>query len=89
MSTTDQLEVRVADHGPGVPPHEQARIFQSFHRVGEVDREVAGYGLGLYFAERLIRAQHGTIGVESPLRPGGPDPWLVLLVPAPGRPGRS
>jgi signal transduction histidine kinase len=69
----DQLEVRVADHGPGVPPHEQARIFHSFHRVGDVDRDVAGYGLGLYFAERLIRAQHGTIGVESPLRHDGPD----------------
>ena len=80
----DQLEVRVADHGPGVPQHEQARIFQSFHRVGDIDREVAGYGLGLYFAERLIRAQHGTIGVESPLRPGGAEPgscfWFRLPI---------
>ncbi len=80
----DQLEVRVADHGPGVPPHEQARIFESFHRVGDVDTEVAGYGLGLYFAERLIRAQHGTIGVESPLRPSSVDPgscfWFRLPI---------
>lgn len=80
----EQLEVRVADHGPGIPPHEQARIFESFHRVGDVDSEVAGYGLGLYFAERLIRAQHGTIGVESPLRPGGDDPgscfWFRLPI---------
>jgi signal transduction histidine kinase len=41
--------------------------------VGDIDKEGAGYGLGLYFAERLIRAQHGTIGVESPLRPDSPD----------------
>ena len=67
----DTLEVSVTDHGPGVPPAEQEHIFESFHRVGEVETAVPGYGLGLYFAERLIHAQHGTIGVESPLGPGG------------------
>jgi signal transduction histidine kinase len=68
------LEVSVADRGPGVPPEEQARIFQSFHRVGDVETTVSGYGLGLYFADRLVRALHGTIGVDSPLYPGTPEP---------------
>jgi signal transduction histidine kinase len=67
----DSLEVSVTDHGPGVPPEEQEHIFESFHRVGEVETAVPGYGLGLYFAKRLIGAQHGTIGVESPLGPDG------------------
>ena len=74
------LEVSVTDHGPGVPADEQARIFESFHRIGEVETTVAGYGLGLYFVDRLIRAQHGTVGVESPVgRDGGAR--RTLLVP--------
>jgi signal transduction histidine kinase len=66
------LEVTVTDRGPGVPADEQARIFESFHRVGDVETSVTGYGLGLYFADRLIRAQHGSIGVTSPV--GAADP---------------
>ena len=87
----DALEVSVTDHGPGVPPEEQEHIFESFHRVGEVETAVPGYGLGLYFAERLIRAQHGTIGVESPLGPAR-RPRVAVLVPGahrPRRPGRG
>ena len=32
-------------------------------------RRRPGYGLGLYFADRLVRAQHGEIAVESPVWP--------------------
>ncbi len=74
------LEVSVTDHGPGVPAEEQARIFESFHRVGDVETAVAGYGLGLYFADRLIRAQHGTVGVESPV--GAADSPAPAIRPA-------
>ena len=78
----DVLEVSVTDHGPGVPADEQERIFESFHRVGEIETAVSGYGLGLYFAERLIHAQHGTIGVESPLaRPAGNGSRFWFRVP--------
>ncbi len=61
------ISVAVTDHGPGVPADEQERIFQSFHRVGDRDATSSGYGLGLYFAEKLIDAMGGTIGVESPV----------------------
>ena len=78
------LEVSVADRGPGVPPEEQSRVFQSFHRVGDVDSTVSGYGLGLYFADRLVKALHGTIGVESPLHPETTEPgarfWFTVPI---------
>lgn len=77
------LEIGVSDEGPGVPEDEQARIFESFHRVGDADASVAGHGLGLYFAERLIRAQHGAIGVQSPLRPGSEAPGSRFWVRVP------
>jgi signal transduction histidine kinase len=60
------LEVAVTDHGAGIPAAEQSRIFESFHRVGDDESTVKGYGLGLYFADRLIRALGGTIDVSSP-----------------------
>lgn len=63
------IRVSVDDHGPGVPPDEQGRIFASFHRVGDRDTTTAGYGLGLYFAEKLIAAMGGMIRVVSPIHP--------------------
>jgi signal transduction histidine kinase len=77
------LEIGVSDEGPGVPVEEQSRIFESFHRIGDADTSVAGHGLGLYFAERLIRAQHGAIGVQSPLRPGADAPGSRFWVRVP------
>lgn len=59
--------VSVVDHGPGVPESEREMIFRSFHRVDADDSTVAGHGLGLYFADKLTRAQDGEIWVESPI----------------------
>jgi signal transduction histidine kinase len=65
----DAIEVSVSDHGEGVPPEEQERIFKSFHRVSDDESSVKGSGLGLYFADRLVRAMGGTIRVDSPIWP--------------------
>jgi signal transduction histidine kinase len=77
------IRVAVADRGPGVPPDEQGRIFQSFHQVGDRDTTTVGYGLGLYFAEKLIDAMGGTIRVESPVWPGpaAPGTRFVFTLP--------
>jgi signal transduction histidine kinase len=77
------IRVTVADRGPGVPPDEQGRIFQSFHQVGDRDTTTVGYGLGLYFAEKLIDAMGGTIRVESPAwpNPEAPGSRFVFTLP--------
>lgn len=77
------LECRITDRGPGVPIDEQARIFQSFHRVGDDETHVKGYGLGLYFADRLVRAQGGSISVLSPVwpDPAAPGSRFTLRIP--------
>ena len=55
--------VTVTDHGKGIAPEDQARIFSKFERV---DRsEPGGSGLGLYIARRLARAMGGDLTVES------------------------
>jgi signal transduction histidine kinase len=56
----------VVDHGLGIPPSEQRRIFDKFYRVDpNLTRGVGGTGLGLYISRELVRRMNGTIWVES------------------------
>lgn len=80
------IEVSVTDHGPGVPATEREKIFRSFHRVDADDSTVAGYGLGLYFADKLTRAQGGSIRVETPIHaePAAPGSRFTFSLPIAG-----
>ena len=56
----------VADEGIGIPPREQARIFDKFHRLDpNLTRGVGGTGLGLYICQELVRQMNGRIWVDS------------------------
>jgi len=77
------IRIAVTDHGQGVPPEEQELIFQSFHRIGDDDTTVQGYGLGLYFADRLMRAMGGTVAIESPVWPDPAAPGSRFTVTLP------
>ena len=85
-ASDSMVRVSVADHGPGIPADEQAKIFRSFHRVDGEESTVAGYGLGLYFADKLTLAQGGTIRVESPIHddPSGPGSRFSFTLPIAG-----
>ena len=76
----------MSDHGPGIPADEQAKIFRSFHRVDADESTAAGYGLGLYFADKLTRVQNGTIWVESPIHddPSAPGARFIFTLPIAG-----
>lgn len=52
--------VRVLDEGPGVDPAEAERLFELFYRSERTSR-VAGSGMGLFVAHRLIESMGGTI----------------------------
>jgi signal transduction histidine kinase len=60
-----ELQVSVADTGPGVAPEDQTRIFEEFQQtaVGIGQRE--GTGLGLALSKRLVELHGGRIWVES------------------------
>ncbi len=59
-----RLEVR--DHGPGVPPEEQAKIFEPFHRADPTRaRATGGVGLGLTIVSAIAHAHGGGAGVIS------------------------
>lgn len=58
--------VSVRDFGPGIPPEEQARVFQPFYRVDKSrERTTGGYGLGLSLAKKIMTAHHGDILLAS------------------------
>ena len=60
--------VTIADRGPGIPPGEEGRIFEKFHRVGR-DPSVGGVGLGLAICRAIVAAHGGRIWAEN--REGG------------------
>jgi PAS domain S-box-containing protein len=62
----DHLIISVADQGAGMSLHDQAKIFEPFHRLEESRlKGVKGAGLGLLVCRRLVEAHGGRIWVES------------------------
>jgi PAS domain S-box-containing protein len=60
------VTVYVADQGIGIPPEEQTRIFDRFHRVESgLHRRTEGTGLGLYLVKAIVEAHGGRVWVES------------------------
>lgn len=60
------VEIRVADRGPGIPPDEQAHIFEPFFRGRHaLQDQIHGTGLGLNLAKKIIQAHGGSIQVKS------------------------
>jgi signal transduction histidine kinase len=60
-----QAVVLVSDHGLGIDPDEQKRIFEPFARAHPGRISIGGAGLGLFVAKRIVEAHGGHIGVES------------------------
>jgi signal transduction histidine kinase len=62
----ERVRIEVADQGPGIHPADMAQIFEKFGRGrDQVERKVAGAGLGLYLSQRIIRAHGGELTVDS------------------------
>ena len=60
------IEIVVADHGIGIPPEEQDRIFERFYRVDPArSRATGGTGLGLSIVKHICAAHGGSVSVWS------------------------
>ena len=77
--------VSVADHGIGIPPSEQAKIFERFHRVSTgLVHDVKGSGLGLALVKHIVEAHAGKVKVES--EPGKGSTFTLYLPIAQSKP---
>lgn len=77
------VRLRVSDHGIGIAPEDQARIFMRFERAAPVGN-YAGLGLGLYVTQSIVEAHGGTITVAS-----RPDEGTTFVVELPTQPLRQ
>jgi signal transduction histidine kinase len=60
----DLARLVVVDHGLGIAPEEQSRIFQRFERAVP-SKHFGGFGIGLWVARQGVEAHGGTIQVSS------------------------
>jgi signal transduction histidine kinase len=59
-----EAQVRVADHGRGVPVDERALLLTLFYRSSST-RGVPGTGLGLHISQRLAERQGGRLWLDA------------------------
>ena len=64
----DFATLRVRDHGIGIAPAQQSKIFERFERG--VEQRSGGFGIGLWIARSVCVAMGGTVSVESELGDG-------------------
>lgn len=62
----EQVRFTIRDQGIGIPPAYTSRLFHPFERLERpAIAQIAGTGLGLYIAHRLVEAMNGCITVQS------------------------
>ncbi len=58
-------EVRVCDHGPGVPKAQRERIFEPFYRLPGASESAGGVGLGLALVRSIAGRHQGSVHCED------------------------
>lgn len=62
---TPEIIISVTDTGIGIPPEDQARIFEPFVQLERGSPERRGTGLGLTISKRFVEMHGGRMGVTS------------------------
>lgn len=81
------LVVDVADRGPGIPPGEEERVFERFHRIAMPG--VQGAGLGLPIARAIALAHGGRLTASNRPEGGAVFRLTLPLLEPPAAPAES
>ncbi len=75
--TDEQVEIAIADEGPGIPADDLERVFTPFVRLEDSRNQgTGGVGLGLAIARSIVRSHGGDIVLTN--RPRGLDATIQL-----------
>jgi signal transduction histidine kinase len=65
-ATSETVEIRIDDTGPGIPEDELTRVVQPFYRLeGSRSRDTGGMGLGLAIAASIVEAHGGELRLAN------------------------
>ena len=66
-----QIEIAVADTGPGIPEKDLPRLTERFYRVDKArSRDLGGTGLGLAIVKHIVQAHKGELKIDSTVNKG-------------------
>jgi two-component system phosphate regulon sensor histidine kinase PhoR len=71
-----EIAIEVEDHGVGIDPAEQGKVFERFYRVANGTGK-GGYGLGLFLVWHIMEAHGGRAEVHS--EPGRGSRFRLIL----------
>jgi signal transduction histidine kinase len=74
-----EVQLEVADQGPGIPPKDRAYVWQAYHR-GSTAGHNAGSGLGLSIVRDVVAQHGGRAWIADP--PEGTGAVFVVALPA-------
>lgn len=64
-ASANNVEVKVADSGPGIPENEQSYIFERYRKASTSGKSSGGVGLGLAIVKKILEIHNSTIEVIS------------------------
>ncbi len=76
-TATDQVILRVADDGIGIPTGSEEKIFEPFVKLNQARGHGVGYGIGLNLCQRIVQLHGGTIRL-LPREPRGTEAVVTL-----------
>jgi two-component system sensor histidine kinase KdpD len=80
-SAEEEAAIRVLNHGTTIRKDERARIFERLYRSSDNRHLVPGSGLGLYFAQEIVRAHGGSMELEEATSRSGKATTFRLTLP--------
>ncbi|HZE90638.1 MAG TPA: two-component system sensor histidine kinase CreC [Rhizobacter sp.] len=75
------LDIRVRDHGPGIPDYAEGKVFEKFYSLARPHSHKKSTGLGLSFVKEIAELHHGSVTLGNAAGGGA---LAVMSLPAIG-----
>jgi two-component system phosphate regulon sensor histidine kinase PhoR len=64
-ATKTEIHLSILDTGNTISKEHQDKIFEKFYRIPKGNTHtIKGFGIGLYYAKKIITKHHGTLDLE-------------------------